>query len=81
VALVRTGVSEEHIVSIISVITISELGTLALSSLILYTFMMEEIRTSEPSVLTTTTRRHIPEDGILHSHRHQNFKSYTALTG
>jgi hypothetical protein len=24
---------------------------------------------------------HIPEDGILHSHRRENFKSYVALTG
>jgi hypothetical protein len=24
---------------------------------------------------TTSTRRHIPEDGILHSHRHENLKS------
>jgi hypothetical protein len=25
---------------------------------------------------TRSTRRHIPEDGILHSHRCENFKSY-----
>jgi hypothetical protein len=24
---------------------------------------------------------HIPEDGILHSHRHKNLNSYIALTG
>jgi hypothetical protein len=24
---------------------------------------------------------YIPEDGILHIHRHENLKSYTALTG
>jgi hypothetical protein len=24
---------------------------------------------------------YIPEDGILHSHRHENLKSYIALTG
>jgi hypothetical protein len=28
-----------------------------------------------------TKRHHIPEDGILHSHRHENFKSYIKLTG
>jgi hypothetical protein len=28
--------------------------------------MMEAIRFSETSVLTRATRRHIPEDGILH---------------
>jgi hypothetical protein len=42
---------------------------------------MEAIRSSEMSVLTRTTRRHIPGDGILHSHRRENLKSYIALTG
>jgi hypothetical protein len=31
---------------------------------------------SETSVLIRATWRHIPEDGILHSHRRENFKSY-----
>jgi hypothetical protein len=42
--------------------------------------MMEEIPSSETSVLTRASRRHIPEDGILHSHRRENLKSYMALT-
>jgi hypothetical protein len=33
------------------------------------------------SILTRTTRRDIPEDGIFHSHRRENLKSYRALTG
>jgi hypothetical protein len=38
---------------------------------------MEAIRSSETSVQSTTaTRRHTPEDGILHSHRRENLKSY-----
>jgi hypothetical protein len=34
------------------------------------------IRSSETSVLTRSTRHHIPEGGILHSHRYENLKSY-----
>jgi hypothetical protein len=33
---------------------------------ILVTRMMEAIRSSETSVLTRGTRRHVPEDGTLH---------------
>jgi hypothetical protein len=39
------------------------------------------MRFSETSVLTRATQRYIPEDGILHSHRRESLKSYTALTG
>jgi hypothetical protein len=51
------------------------------SSLILVNLMMAAIPYSETSVLTRGTRRHIPEDGILHNHRRENLKSYIALTG
>jgi hypothetical protein len=40
------------------------------------TLKMEAIRSSETSVYTICRRHHIPEDGILHSHRSENLKSY-----
>jgi hypothetical protein len=39
------------------------------SSPILVTLMMEARHSSETSLLIIATRRIIPEDGILHSHR------------
>jgi hypothetical protein len=93
VALVRTDVLEEGIAPNIRVNRIRELGTtLAVtsyvvtvnvvpSSLVLDTLMMQAIRSSETSVLTRAIRRHIPEDGMFHSHRRETFKSYIALTG
>jgi hypothetical protein len=64
VVLVKTDVSEESVASIIRVTRLGELGTtlavvtvkVVSSSLSLVTRMMEAIRSSETSVLTTATR-------------------------
>jgi hypothetical protein len=92
VAFVRTDVSVERIASIIRVERISELGTVLQllvtvnvvpSSLIISTVMMETTRSSETSVLTRVTRRHIPEDGTLQytSHSENNTECYEIPTG
>jgi hypothetical protein len=63
-----------HIVFLGSVLRL--LVTKLPSSPILDTLIMEAIRSSETSVLTRAPRRNIPEEGILHSHRRENLKSY-----
>jgi hypothetical protein len=51
------------------------------SSPILVILTMEAKCSSETSVLTRATRRYILEDGVLHSHRRENLKSYIELAG
>jgi hypothetical protein len=70
VALVRTDVSEEPGAAFIRVTKIGELGI---------TQAATSNRRTETSVLTRATRRNIPEDTILHSHRRENLKSYIII--
>jgi hypothetical protein len=106
VALPRTDILEEFIVSIIRMKRISVLGTtlaitikltmprrntilrefqllvtanVVLNSPILVTLMMRRYVLPKRRFLQDL-QRHIPEDGILHSHRLENLKSYIALT-
>jgi hypothetical protein len=79
VALVRTDVSEELSASFIRVTRISELGkTLAVTSN--RRTLRRILSSAGTSVLKRATRRNIPEDAVLHSHRRENLKSYKVLS-
>jgi hypothetical protein len=51
------------------------------SSPILVSLMMEALGSSETSAVIRAPRRNVAENDILHSYRHENHKSYIALTG
>jgi hypothetical protein len=63
--------------SMCSVLRLLVAASIVPSSPILVTLMMEALHSSETSVLSWATRRKIPQNGILHSHRRENLKLYT----
>jgi hypothetical protein len=68
--------SSEVLVFLRSVRRLLVTASVVHSSPILVTLMMEVQSSFETSVLIIVTRRGIPEDAVLHSHRHENLKSY-----
>jgi hypothetical protein len=76
VALVRTDISEERIAYIFGVTKVGELETTLAVTSNRSTLRRSTEHSSETSFFTKTSRHHIPEDGIFHSHRREKLKSY-----
>jgi hypothetical protein len=79
--IIKTEASVERKACFMRLTRIGEPETTVVGSPILVVLMIEVIRSSESLILTRVPLRHFSEDGILHSHSRENFKSYIILTG
>jgi hypothetical protein len=73
VNLVKTDVTEK---SAVFIFMVEEITRHFFAHVISFTLKIEATGSSETSVSTRSTQRHIPEGDVLHSHCRENLKPY-----